>query len=65
MVDFKILLSIVLYSGNETLSRSSGMKTHKGTLGLVSISDYAGAVTYSPLLWVVQRLDVALNLAMR
>jgi hypothetical protein len=47
--DFKILLSIVLYSGNETLSRSSGMKTHKGTLGLVSVYDSAGAATYSLL----------------
>jgi hypothetical protein len=44
-VDFKALSSVVLYSGNET----SGMKTHNGTLGLVSMSDSAGAVTYSRL----------------
>jgi hypothetical protein len=37
----------MLYSGNETSSRWSGMKTHNETLGLVSMSDSAGAVTYS------------------
>ena len=64
MVDYKTLSYVVLYSGNETSSRWSGTKTHNGTLGLVSMSDSGGAVTYS-FWWDVQQLDLALNLAMR
>ena len=47
MVDFRTLLFVVPYSGNKKSSRWSGTKTHNGTLGLVSMSDSAGAVTYS------------------
>jgi hypothetical protein len=60
-----MLVSIMLKSGNETLSRSSGTKTHTGTLGLRSMFDSVGARTYSRLLWAVQRQDFAQKHVMR
>ena len=45
-----MLRPIVLRSGNETSSSSSGTKTHTETLGLRSMLDSVGARTYSQLL---------------
>lgn len=62
---FNMLLSIVLRSGNETLSSSPGTKTHTGTLGLRSMLDSVGKRTYSRLLWAVHQQDFAQKHAMR
>ena len=49
-VGLKFSSSVVLWSGNDRSSKTVEMKTHIRTLGLMSMSDFVGAMTYLPWL---------------